>query len=53
MRFVRKSSEKEIICSECGSILYYEAKDTHLVGDMEGEYSYCIKCPECDNYIKV
>ena len=53
MRVIRKSSEKEIVCSECGSILYYETKDIHFVGDMEGEYSYCLKCLECNNYIKL
>ena len=53
MRVIRKPSGKEIVCSNCGSILYYETKDIHYVGDMEGEYSYCIKCPECNNHIKV
>ena len=53
MRVIRKSSEKETVCSECGALLYYEAKDIHLVGDMECEYSYRVKCPECNNNIKV
>lgn len=53
MRIIRKSSEQEITCSECGSILCYELKDIQFIGDMEGEYSYCVKCPECNHYIKV
>lgn len=53
MRVIRKSSEKEVVCSECGSKLFYETNDIHLVGDMEGDYSYCVKCPECNNHIKV
>lgn len=53
MRVIRKSSEKEIVCPECGSTLLYETKDIHLTGDMEGEYFYCIKCSECNNHIKV
>lgn len=53
MRVIRKSSEKETVCPKCGAILFYETKDIHIVGDMEGEDSYCVKCPECNNYIKV
>lgn len=53
MRVIRKSSEKEIVCPECSSVLYYTEKDIHLIGDMEGEYYYCVKCPECNNQVRV
>jgi RNase P subunit RPR2 len=42
-----------VICPECRSVVYYKEKDIHLIGDMEGEYSYCVKCPECNNHIRV
>ena len=53
MRVIRKSSEKEIVCPKCGSLLYYETKDIHLIGDMESDYYYCVICPECLKNIKV
>ena len=53
MRVIRKSVEKEAICPKCNALIYYINADIHSVGDMEGEYDYCITCPECNNNIKV
>lgn len=53
MRVIRKSSEKEIVCFRCGALLFYENKDIHIVGDMEDNDYFCVKCPECNNNIKV
>lgn len=53
MRVIRKSIEKEIVCPHCNSLLYYEDKDIRNVGDMEGNYDYCVICPECLKDIKV
>jgi len=53
MKVIRKGFEKEVVCPKCKSLLYYVIQDIHLIGDMEGEYSYCIKCPECKKEIKV
>ncbi len=53
MRVIRRSIEKEIVCPHCNSLLYYEDKDITNVGDMEGNYNYCVICPECLKDIKV
>ena len=53
MKIIRKGCEKEVICPKCKALLYYVTKDIHLVGDMEGNYNYCVKCPECGKEIKV
>ena len=53
MKVIRKGYEKEIICPKCGALLLYVQQDIHLIGDMEGDYSYCVKCPECNNNIKI
>lgn len=53
MKIIRRSYEKEVTCSKCKSLLYYVTKDIHLVGDMDGDYIYCVKCPECGEEIKV
>lgn len=51
MRIIRKGCEKEIVCPKCKSLLYYVNSDIHLIGDMEGEYNYCVKCQECGKQI--
>ena len=53
MRILKKSSEKQITCFKCGATLLYESTDVHLVGDMEGEYRPCVKCPDCGNNVLV
>jgi len=53
MKVIRKGYEKEITCPKCGSLLLYVQEDIDLVGDMEGEYSYYVRCPECNNNIKI
>ena len=53
MKVVRKGYEKEIICPRCKSLLLYTNRDIRLVGDMESNYNYCVKCPECKNQINV
>lgn len=53
MRIIRHSFEKEIVCPRCNAILYYVAQDIHSIGDMEGNYIDCVKCPECNKQIKV
>ena len=53
MKIIRRSYEKEVTCPQCEALLYYVNKDIHLVGDMEGNNNYCVKCPECRKEIKV
>ena len=53
MKVIRKGYETEVTCQKCKSLLYYVTKDIHLVGDMEGDYNYCVKCHECGKEIKV
>ena len=52
MRVIKKGYEKEAICPKCKATLLYTSDDIHLVGDMEGDYDYCVKCPECLTNIK-
>ena len=47
MKIIRRGYEKEVICPKCKALLCYISKDIHLVGDMEGNNNYCVKCPEC------
>lgn len=53
MRVLKKSYEKQITCPKCNAELLYVSKDIHLVGDMEGDWDYCVTCPECGKNIKV
>ena len=53
MKVVHKGYGREIICPRCKSLLFYVNQDIHLVGDMETNYDYCVKCPECNNQIKI
>lgn len=53
MKVLKKSSETQITCSKCNAELLYDSGDIHLVGDMEGDWNYCVTCPECDKNIKV
>ena len=53
MRILKKSSEKQITCTHCTAILFYESTDIHLSGDMEGDYRPCVKCPDCGNDVLV
>jgi ssDNA-binding Zn-finger/Zn-ribbon topoisomerase 1 len=53
MRVVKKSYETQITCTKCKAELIYDSGDIHLEGDMEGEWGYCVTCPECGKNIKV
>lgn len=53
MKIIRKGYEKEVTCPGCKALLYYVTKDIHLVGDMEGNNDYCVRCPECEKEIKI
>jgi len=53
MRVLKKSSETQITCPKCTAELLYGSEDIHLVGDMEGDWDYCVTCPECGKNIKV
>jgi DNA-directed RNA polymerase subunit RPC12/RpoP len=53
MKIIKRGVEKEIICPKCHSTLLYDIEDVHLAGDMEGEYNYCVTCPECGERIVV
>ena len=53
MRVLKKSSEEQITCLKCNAELLYGSKDIHIVGDMEGDWYYCVTCPECGKNIKI
>jgi len=53
MKIIRKGFEREVTCPRCKALLSYVTKDIHLVGDMESNYSYCVKCPECGKEIEL
>ena len=53
MKVLRKGFEKEVTCPKCKAVLLYVKQDIHLIGDMENDYNYCVKCPECGTEIPV
>lgn len=53
MKIIRRACEKEVTCPRCKALLYYVTKDIHLVGDMEGNSDYYVRCPECGKEIKI
>jgi RNase P subunit RPR2 len=53
MKIVKHSYEHEVVCDRCKSLLYYVNQDRQYIGDMEGNYFWCVICPECKHNIKV
>lgn len=53
MKVIQHGYEKEVVCPKCKATIVYDSSDIHLVGDMEGDWDYCVTCPDCGKNIRV
>jgi len=51
IRTIKKSSEREVTCPRCNSVIGYMLEDVRIATDLASDSYYAITCPECNKEI--